>query len=75
MVIIYNSHHVSSGSEANGHPSQSLSLHVDIKDSRITSVGVNSNETGAVGHVASLWGAEGQAIGFWVTHLDNEIIL
>ena len=72
---IYNSHHVPGGSEANGHPSQSCSLHVDVKDPRITSVGVDSNKSGAVGHIASFWGAEGQTVVFWVTHLDNEIIL
>ena len=69
------SHHVPGGSETNGHPSLSLSLHVDVKDPRITSIGVNSNETGAVGHTASIWGAEGQTVVFWITHLDNEIII
>ena len=68
------SHHVPGGSEANGHPSLSLSLHVDVKDPRITSVGVDSNETGAIGHIASLWGAEGQTVVFWVTHLDNVLL-
>ena len=70
------SHHVPGGREADSHPSLSLSLHVDVEDPRITSIGVDSNETGAVGHTTSFWGAESQAIGFWVTHLvDNKIVL
>jgi hypothetical protein len=73
-AILY-SHHAPCGGEADSHPSLSLSLHVDIKDPRISSVGVNSNETGTVGHIASRWGAEGQTVVFWITHLDNEIIL
>lgn len=64
-----NYYHVPGGSETNSHPSQSLSLHVDVKDPRITSVGVNSNKSGAIGHVASFWGAEGQAVIFWISHL------
>ena len=62
-------YHVPGGSEANSHPSQSLSLHVDVKDPSITSVGVDSNKSGAISHIASLWGAEGQTVVFWISHL------
>ena len=64
-------YHAPSGSEANSHPSLSLSLHVDVQDPRISSVGVNSHKSGTVGHVASFWGAEGQMVLFWISHLQS----
>ena len=45
---LISNYHVSGCSEANSHPAQSLSLHVDIENAIITNVGVNSNKTGAV---------------------------
>ena len=62
-------YHVPGGSEADSHPSLSLSLHVDVKDPRITSVGVDSNKSGAISHIASFWGAESQTVVFWISHL------
>lgn len=67
------SHHVSGLGETNSHPSLGLSLHVDVKDPRVSSVGVDSNETGTVGHVTSVWSAEGKTVLLRVTHLEKEI--
>ena len=62
-------YHIPSGSEADSHPSLSLSLHVDVKNPRITSVGVDSNKSGAISHIASFWGTESQTVVFWISHL------
>ena len=48
--------------KSNCHPAKCLPLHVDVQDSIVTSVDVNSHKASAVGHIASGWSTEGQSI-------------